>query len=115
MRYLDFFMYYIRPYIARPIEYWDNLSGEYVITSIHNSTLTPYSDAWQSMKGCREACQTWEDCVQWVFREDHCGLESKIMLGKTTQIAGENPAWLRPSTSGWMLERIDKIWNDASC
>ena len=106
----------ISPALQKRIEWWDNQSGLFQVTSAnkgappepegrHSSSL--WKDAWQSIDACEAACKAWGDCVQWSYVEDLCRMDDKLIMGQGYAPTMSERKTALMTTSGWLKERLD--------
>ncbi|KAI9814001.1 MAG: hypothetical protein M1827_003465 [Pycnora praestabilis] len=100
IRYSDIFDHFVYPYLSPSRELWDNLSpNEYHDSEVHLTS---------SFETCRLACESREDCLQFMMKEDKCTLGNKILLGQKVPLDNMIPGQYR---SGWMMARIEQLRN----
>ncbi|GAB1316837.1 N-acetylgalactosaminide beta-1,3-galactosyltransferase [Madurella fahalii] len=116
LRHRDFFLAMIAPNLHKRVEWWDNLSGLYQVTS-GNKASPPapesgydaalWSAAWESVDACEAACESWTACVQWNYVEDLCSMDDKLIMGQGYAPAMPERKTALKRTSGWLKERLD--------
>ena len=111
----------IAPALRKRIEWWDNQSELFRVTSAnkeappapegkHNNAL--WKQAWQSVDACEAACRGWAECVQWSYVEDLCRMDDKVLMGQGYAPTMSERKTALMTTSGWFKERLDK-WHCA--
>jgi len=107
----------IAPNLQKRIEWWDNLSSLYQVTSgnkdsppapktPHNAVM--WKKAWQSIEDCESACKSWDECVQWSYVEDLCKMDDKVTMGQGYAPAMSQRTTALKTTSGWLKERVER-------
>lgn len=67
--------------------------------------------AASSPQGCKAFCQRTDDCLQWKYTsagDGECHLGKALRLGAKVEKPDKNARW----TSGWMLERVNKVTDE---
>ncbi|KEY71771.1 hypothetical protein S7711_06526 [Stachybotrys chartarum IBT 7711] len=113
----DFFTNLILPRIQKRLEWWDNMSGVFQVTSANKAAppapqdskydAKAWNNGWESVDACEAACKGWVNCVQWSFVEDLCTLDDKMILGQGFAPAMSQRKTSLIHTSGWLPERLD--------
>ncbi|KAI9929720.1 hypothetical protein MW887_001196 [Aspergillus wentii] len=117
LKYRDIYNAFIKPYLRHRVEWWDNQSSQYDITSSNAPHAEPPTTAtsketwlksWQSADACEAACLSWSECVQWAFYEDRCRMHDQVYLGSGYPIGDPRRQTSLMYTSGWLSERMDE-------
>ncbi|KAI3327861.1 glycosyltransferase family 31 protein [Xylariaceae sp. AK1471] len=87
LRHKDVFFNYLLPQLATKRAEWDNHSDKEQTTE-------------SSFEGCRKACESQPDCMQFSVSGYTCKTSTALKLGRTASAAAQ-------VTSGWMLDRVD--------
>jgi hypothetical protein len=117
MTYRDIYDALVAPYLRSRIDWWDNRSSRFQVTSGNakadlyvpdtvkskNAWLT----SWQSAEDCEAACVSWTDCVQWSFYEDRCKMDDQITLGTGYPVGDFRRQTALMTTSGWLPKRLE--------
>ncbi|KAK4903573.1 hypothetical protein LTR49_026808 [Elasticomyces elasticus] len=89
---------------------WDELSDEEK-EAVWRELTEPESEAHTSLRSCRVACESWEECVQYFSKPGRCHLHRTIRLGHYVDPVDINVDVAVDGTnrtsSGWMEARID--------
>lgn len=106
----------ILPRIQKRLEWWDNMSGVFQVTSANKAAppapqdskydAKAWNNGWESVDACEAACKGWVNCVQWSFVEDLCTLDDKMILGQGFAPAMSQRKTSLIHTSGWLPERL---------
>ena len=109
----------IAPSLQKRVEWWDNFSGLYKVTSANREAAPApevgydsalWKEAWGSVDACEAACKLWTNCVQWSYVEDLCSMDDKFIMGQGYAPAMSERKTALRTTSGWFKERLD-AWN----
>ncbi|KAK9327597.1 hypothetical protein V1520DRAFT_35995 [Lipomyces starkeyi] len=89
---------------------WDNLADirEYS-NDREKDPKNPQVTAYNSYENCSNACQEWEECMQFRYRPGYCGLSNEIRLGRR-HMDGDNSF-----SSFWQLDRIRQLRKSSGC
>jgi hypothetical protein len=71
-----------------------------------------FKDAADSAETCQKSCEMIEDCLQWRYQpqgDGECHLGKVLRLGKKMTDKDET------STSGWLLDRVEKVTQEWEC
>lgn len=71
-----------------------------------------FKDAADSAKTCQAACESVENCLQWRYKAEgdgECHLGKVMRLGRA--VGEKDEKW----SSGWMVERIEKVKKEWEC
>ncbi|CRG83366.1 hypothetical protein PISL3812_00717 [Talaromyces islandicus] len=90
----DVFHALIRPRLSHLIENWDNGRG--------------YEHACDTVSDCETLCVADDTCVQFRFASGQCRLSDHVKLGVSTVAK-------LGITSGWLLERVDRLYAGLQC
>lgn len=112
---------FLEPKLVESREDWDNSSDDwfYIGADAQDDELEDWrvdralmeeekselgKKAHESSEDCARACKEHEECFQWIWRDDYCGMKSSFLLGRPLKREdGEKSA-----TSGWDLVKIKK-------
>ncbi|KAJ6261439.1 hypothetical protein Dda_4109 [Drechslerella dactyloides] len=94
---------------------WDNRSwteGEFNENKLKEAGTSSEQwkkDAITSEKNCRLACEQHIDgCVQWFYREGHCGYSSNLKYGRRLPQDGTIREVRQRGISGWIPRRVEE-------
>nr|OQO32613.1 hypothetical protein B0A51_00177 [Rachicladosporium sp. CCFEE 5018] len=104
------------------LEGWDNLSGDWVFTSIENPRegQAEYNVAAQSAEACENFCRSMPACVQWAWRPGSRRGNKIVRLGRKFEgrpgmgsaddrIDRVGSEGLQGAVAGWVRERIEEL------
>ncbi|KAF2009482.1 glycosyltransferase family 31 protein [Aaosphaeria arxii CBS 175.79] len=123
--YGDAFVQIIEPQLEAVKNDWDNISADSKIVKPPGANEADPSSDWakyseelrnavKSPEDCKKVCELATDCVQWKHStkgEGECYSGKVLRLGRKQPKKEGEPTW----TSGWMLDRIQKIKQDWAC
>lgn len=116
MLHRDFFLEMIAPDLRKRIEWWDNLSELYQVSSGNKASppvpetkhdIELWKKAWESTDACEAACKGWANCVQWSYVEDLCKMDDKLIMGQGYAPAMSERKTALKRTSGWLNDRLE--------
>lgn len=90
----DVFNALIRPRLSHRLENWDNGRG--------------YEQDCNTVPDCEALCMADNTCVQFRYASGQCRLSSRVRFGVST----ESKFGI---TSGWLLQRIDRVYSGLQC
>ena len=112
VRYRDVFQGLVLPHLGQNRTEWDNQASEKWFSSGSDSEGQAGLEAlsagqrarkpWFSAAACRNACEEWDGCLSWKYADDNCALASTAARGRRVDEG-------IMMTSGWMVERIERM------
>ncbi|KAK9487159.1 hypothetical protein V1527DRAFT_495329 [Lipomyces starkeyi] len=109
--YKDVYHEFVMPYLRDERQNnWDNLADSRQYSKDREKDQNnPEETAYNSFEECSKKCQEWEDCVQFRYRTEYCGLSNNIRLG-AKHMEGDSSF-----SSCWRIDRIRGFRNHTGC
>ncbi|ODQ74528.1 hypothetical protein LIPSTDRAFT_70189, partial [Lipomyces starkeyi NRRL Y-11557] len=109
--YKDVYHEFIMPYLRdERRNNWDNLADSRQYSKDREKDQNnPEETAYNSFEECSKKCQEWEDCVQFRYRPEYCGLSNNIRLG-AKHMEGDGSF-----SSCWRIDRIRGFRKRTGC
>ncbi|KAK7204817.1 hypothetical protein BZA70DRAFT_280072 [Myxozyma melibiosi] len=109
--YRDVYAHFVMPYVVPHRRWnWDNGADDRMFTS-HDPDID--EAAFQSYEDCKARCEAWDECLQFRYRTERCGLGSRLRLGE--MVDGDDDNEENSYSSEWMVDRIREMRKTQKC